>query len=231
MNTPADINRLRLRVVAQLLAGLDQDVVFVGGATVSLYVDSPTAVDVRPTDDVDVVVELATYGSYSDLDTRLRQLGFQNDIISGVICRYQVQGITVDVMPTDPSVLGFSNRWYADGFHNAMLYDLDGMATIQLFTLPYFVASMWEACKGRGGEDLRWSTDFEDIIFVLDQVADAEEQLKQAPEDLRAYFRAEFREMLNRPDIDECIYAHLEPRFATQRSQRISQILTNLIDE
>ena len=229
MNTPADINRLRLRVVSQLLAGLDQDIVFVGGATVSLYVDSPTAVDVRPTDDVDVVVELATYGSYSDLDTRLQQLGFKNDIMSSVICRYQVQGITVDVMPTDPSVLGFSNRWYADGFRNAMLYDLDGAATIRLFTRPYFVASKWEACKGRGGDDLRWGTDFEDIVFVLDQVADAEGQLEQAPKDLRAYFRHEFREMLNQPDIDECIYVHLEPRVATLRTRRIS--LTNLIDQ
>ena len=173
MNTPADINRFRLRIVAQLLAGLEQEVVFVGGATVSLYVDSPTAIDVRPTDDVDVVVELATYGSFSALETRLRQLGFQNDMMSGVICRYQVQGITVDIMPTDPSVLGFSNRWYTDGFRNAMLYDLDETVTIRLFTLPYFVASKWEACKGRGGDDLRWSTDFEDIIFVLDQVARA----------------------------------------------------------
>ena len=181
MNTSADVNRLRLRTVAQMLAGLGQDVVFVGGATVSLYIDAPTATDVRPTDDVDVVVELASYGSYSALDARLRQLGFQNDISSGVICRYQVQGITVDIMPTDSAVVGFTNRWYADGFRSAMAYALDEQTRIKLFTLPYFVASKWEATKGRGGHDLRWSTDFEDIIFVLDQATDAAMQLQQAP--------------------------------------------------
>ncbi|WP_425290776.1 hypothetical protein [Spirosoma linguale] len=211
-----------------MLSDLGQEVVFVGGATVSLYADAPTASEVRPTNDVDVVIELATYGSYSDLDARLRQLGFQNDVMSGVICRYKVQGITVDVMPTDPSILGFSNRWYADGFRDAFDYALDEDTTIQLFTLPYFVASKWEACKGRGGDDLRWSSDFEDIIFVLDQVANAEAQLQEAPQPLRDYCRDEFRALLKRPDLQECIYAHLEPRFATIRTQRILQLLKNL---
>jgi predicted nucleotidyltransferase len=229
MNTPGEINRLRLRIVAQLLADLNQNVVFVGGATVSLYANAITSADVRPTNDVDVVVELATYGSYGDLDARLRQLGFQNDLMSGVICRYQVQGITVDVMPADPSVLGFSNCWYADGFRKSINYSLDKQTIIKIFTLPYFVASKWEACKGRGGNDLRWSTDFEDIVFVLDQVPDAELQLSQAPDTLQTYFRHEFSLLLNQPDVEECIYVHLEPRFASIRTQRIIQLLTKLI--
>ena len=230
MNTSADINRLRLRIVAQMLAQLGQAVVFVGGATVSLYADTTLTADIRPTDDIDVVVELATYGAYSDLEDRLRALGFQNDMMSGVICRYRVQGITVDIMPTDPTILGFSNRWYADGFQTAMHYRLDEQTTIRIFTLPYFVASKWEACKGRGGNDLRFSTDFEDIIFVLDQAADAELQLRQMPDELYAYFRSEFATLLSRADIEESIYSHLEPRFATIRTQRIIKLLTRLIE-
>jgi len=229
MNTPTEINRIRLRAVAHMLAGLGQKVVFVGGAVISLYVDALTAADVRPTDDIDVVVELATYGSYSNLDARLRQLGFQNDVMSGVICRYQVQGINVDIMPTVPKVIGFSNRWYPDGFRNAMNYQLDDQTSIRLFTLSYFIASKWEACKGRGGKDLRLSTDFEDIIFVLDQVSDAESQLMQAPEAVRTYLREELEPFLQRPDRDECIYVHLEPRFATVRAQRIIELLKNVV--
>ena len=141
MTSTAETNRLRLRIIAQLLGELGQEVVFVGGATVSLYADTPLAVEVRPTDDIDIVIELATYGSYGILDERLRQLGFQNDIMSGVICRYQVSGITVDMMPTDSSVLGFSNRWYAPGFREATDYQLDEQTTIRFFTLPYFLAS------------------------------------------------------------------------------------------
>ncbi|KAB7727345.1 hypothetical protein F5984_22230 [Rudanella paleaurantiibacter] len=225
MSVAGEVNRLRLRVVANLLAHLKQDIVFVGGATVSLYVDSNTSSDIRPTDDVDVVVELATYGLYSELDSQLRSIGFQNDVMSGIICRYVVQGITVDIMPTDPSILGFSNRWYADGFRTAMSCKLDEQTSIKIFTLPYFVASKWEACKGRGGEDLRWSTDFEDIIFVLDQVSDVENKLINSTAPVRTYLRDEFNQLLNRPDLDECIYVHLEPRFASVRTQRIRSLI------
>jgi len=39
---------------------LHEDVVFVGGATVSLYADLK-ATESRPTDDVDIIIELASY--------------------------------------------------------------------------------------------------------------------------------------------------------------------------
>jgi hypothetical protein len=104
-------NLVRLRVVATALAELNQQVVFVGGATVSLYATDPAASESRPTDDVDVVVEVATYAEFSNLiEERLRQLGFTNDIESGIICRYKIHGLIVDIMPTNADVLGFSNR-------------------------------------------------------------------------------------------------------------------------
>ena len=117
------LNRLRLKAVATRLGPLNEQVVYIGGATLSLYVAERMAFDVRPTEDVDIVIELASYLGYSQLDEQLRQLGFQNDMMSGVICRYRlptllidvVESIRVDIMPTNPAVLGFSNRWYGEG--------------------------------------------------------------------------------------------------------------------
>lgn len=130
-------NLLRIKAVHQALKGLEQDYVFVGGATVSLYAtNAELAAEIRPTDDVDIVVELASYKGYAELDDRLRNLGFNNDIVSGVICRYTVQGIIVDIMPTDPSIIGFSNRWYAEGFESAIQYALDEQTTVQIFRYP-----------------------------------------------------------------------------------------------
>lgn len=81
-------NLVRIKAVSQVLEGLDQDFVFVGRATVSLYAtDAALAAEVRPTDDVDVVVELAGYRGYSGLDEKLREIGFVNDNTSKVICR------------------------------------------------------------------------------------------------------------------------------------------------
>jgi hypothetical protein len=53
-------NVSRIKAVHKALGDLRDKVVFVGGATVSLYIDR-TASEVRPTEDVDLLVELVSY--------------------------------------------------------------------------------------------------------------------------------------------------------------------------
>jgi predicted nucleotidyltransferase len=203
-------NLIRIKAVSQALQGLNQQYVFVGGATVSLYANNPLlATEIRPTDDVDVVVELISYKGYAALDEKLRSLGFKNDMVSGVICRYSIQGIIVDVMPTDPAVIGFSNRWYPEGFQNAVAFKLDEKTTINIFSLPYFVASKWEAFKGRGRNDYRTSKDFEDLVYILENAANFEEQLQNSPAHLLGYLKEEFKPILFRDDFEEGLYGHL----------------------
>ena len=48
-------------------------------------------------------------------------MGFENDTESKVICRYKIQGIIVDIMPTGKDVLNFTNRWYIDGFKESII--------------------------------------------------------------------------------------------------------------
>ncbi len=73
-------NIVRIKAIANLLNQLNEEYVFVGGATVSLYRDE-NRTEVRPTDDVDVVIELASYKGYADLDEKLRKTGFENDFV------------------------------------------------------------------------------------------------------------------------------------------------------
>jgi hypothetical protein len=79
------LNITRIRAIANALKGLDQKFVFVGGAAVALYADPDTASEIRPTNDVDVVVEMASYGGYAQLEERLRTIGFKNDLESKVV--------------------------------------------------------------------------------------------------------------------------------------------------
>lgn len=72
-------NITRIKAVSNALGPLKNEVVFVGGATVSLYADR-RAIEVRPTDDVDIVVEIATRHEYAELEELLRKMGFKNDI-------------------------------------------------------------------------------------------------------------------------------------------------------
>ncbi|MCU0354260.1 MAG: hypothetical protein MUD08_11070 [Cytophagales bacterium] len=151
MTTPHNLNLQRIKAVAQALRPLSQEVVFVGGATVALYCDLQQIPEIRPTDDVDVVVELATYGSYGELDAKLRAIGFRNDVMSGVICRYQVQGITVDVMPTVPDALGFSNRRYPDGFRQAISVPVDENLAVKIFSVPFLLRQSGKRARAGAG--------------------------------------------------------------------------------
>lgn len=225
-------NLVRIKAVGQALKDLKQDYVFVGGATVALYAtNSELATEVRPTDDVDVIVELTTYRGYSELDEQLRGIGFQNDIFSGVICRYKIQGIIVDVMPTDPQAIGFSNRWYPEGFATAQEIQLDGETTIKIFTLPYFVASKWEAFKGRGHNDYRTSKDFEDLVYVMENADNFEEQLKNGPEQVRTWLKEEMEPVMDNDNFEEGLYAHLTGGYSGLNANYIRQKLKAAFDK
>ena len=52
---------------------------------------------------------------YEQFSERLRVQGFAEDVESRVICRWRHArfDLMLDAMPTDPAILGFSNRWLA----------------------------------------------------------------------------------------------------------------------
>lgn len=131
-------NIVRIRAVNQALRELGDQVVFVGGATVSLYADR-AVFEVRPTDDIDVIIEILNYKQRQQLEERLREIGFSNDIESGVICRLKIRGIVVDIMPTDDPSIGFKNKWYPKGYEHAIVYTLNDGHKIRILTAPYFI--------------------------------------------------------------------------------------------
>jgi len=81
-------NLVAIKAVPHALSNLKESVVSVGGSTVALYINNVAiTAEVRPTDDVDVIIELAIYGKLTDLHQRLIRLGFKNDTSSNVIFR------------------------------------------------------------------------------------------------------------------------------------------------
>lgn len=217
------LNITRIKAVHHALEELAPQVVFVGGATVALYAERPYT-DARATDDVDILVELVNYQGYADVEEQLRKKGFENDIESGVICRYKVQGITVDIMPTSDAALGFTNKWYPEAFANAQKKLIDEMVTVNIFQPVYFLATKLEAFKDRGGNDGRTSTDFEDIVFILNKRNSVWQELQLSTEKVKEYLKTSFKEWLNEKYIEEWISCHLD--FDEQR--RVDFIIHSL---
>lgn len=200
------INITRIKAVYHALGDLKDKVVFVGGATVSLYADSVSE-EIRPTEDIDIVVEIWARNDYYKIDERLRQLGFVHDQSSGIICRYAVNGLIVDVMPTQGDILGFTNIWYQPGFENPVIRTL-GEEKIKIFSPAYFIASKLEAFKGRGNNDGRTSKDFEDIVFVLQNRSTIWKEITESESEVKDYLIRTFTELMKNPNIEEWVDCH-----------------------
>ena len=218
-------NITRIKVVYSALAELASEVVFVGGATVSLYKDRIVS-ESRVTDDVDIVVEIAAYKEFSEIEEKLRGKGFSNDTTSKVVCRYIVKGVVVDIMPTKIDILGFANSWYADGVKHTLNYKIDESINVKIFNAVYFLAAKIEAFKNRGRNDGRTSSDFEDIVYVLNSRSTIWTELSVAPKEVKKYIGECFQELLDNNYLYEWISVHLD----WVEQKRVTLIVGGMID-
>lgn len=202
----ASTNILMLQTVADGLEELKDEMVFVGGAVAELYANNPAASEIRPTIDVDCVIEISSRLHFAKLEERLRNKKFKNDSSKGApICRWIYKDIKVDIMPTDSNVLGFSNRWYEEGIKIKVSKTLPNGTEVFVFPPEYYLATKIEAHKGRGGNDLRQSHDFEDVIFILNNCPDILVYISSSNLNVKMYLKEECQNFLENPDITEGI--------------------------
>ena len=155
-------------------------------------------------------MELLQYADYADIEDQLRKKGFINDMESSIVCRYKINGIVVDVMPTNENILGFKNQWYAEGFKNSIEYPITENKSVRIFNSVYFIALKLDAFKDRGKNDGRFSSDFEDIIYVLNNRTGIWEEMLHAPEPVKVYLKSEFKNLVANDNLYEWISSNLE---------------------
>lgn len=206
-------NLLMLEMTHESLDELRDEVVFVGGATVELWITDRAAPEFRLTEDVDVVVEVTTRQDYYRLEERLRALGFDNDHQSEVICRFKRpgSGLLLDVMPTEASILGFENRWQAEAFSHAVEVVLPKGQTIRALPPPYLLATKLEAFGSRRRFDFYGSKDWGDVVTLVDGREELAGEVAQSPEPVRAYVSERLRELSTHRDFDAGIEGALPP--------------------
>jgi hypothetical protein len=216
-----------LSLVAHGLKDLKEQMAFVGGAVVGLYIDDPAAPAIRLSDDVDCVVEVASRVAFNKLDERLSEWGFKHlpMELPGPVCRRIYNGILVDFMPTSEEVLGFKNRWYSEGLKNAVDYPLPGQQKIRIFSLPYLIATKIEAFHNRGKGDFVSSSDIEDIVAVLDGSREAKEKILSAPRDVRDYLKGHFSLFSSNEFFLESLEGHLS---SPARAEKLKKALGDI---
>jgi hypothetical protein len=217
----ADPNRALFESVVRLLAPVLDELVFVGGCTTGILITDPAAEGIRPTRDVDAIVDVTSYARYTALADRLRHLGLAEDKSEGApTCRWRHGDVIVDVMPTNERILGFSNRWYPTAIETAQNLQISGRA-VRIVTPALFIATKLQAFRGRGGNDVFVSHDLEDIVAVVDGRPTILDDVVAAPEPVRTFIASEMRSLLDSPDFLHALPGFLRPDAASQARRRV----------
>ncbi|HEY6388623.1 MAG TPA: hypothetical protein VIX91_23340 [Candidatus Acidoferrum sp.] len=223
----ANPNLELLTDAAKLLEPLLGELVFVGGCATALLITDNAAADVRPTFDVDAIAEITSYAEYDKFSERLKKLGFQEDTREDApLCRWRQKTTTLDVMPLNPTILGFSNSWYRPAMDYAEERELKKGLRIRLVTPVYFCASKLEAFAGRGRNDFAGSRDLEDLIAVFDGRAELVGEIRAAEGDVRSYLTKEIKKLLSIRAFNDALPGHVPPDAVSQ--ERVGTIISRL---
>jgi hypothetical protein len=216
----------RIRLVAEKLSHLPDRVVFLGGSVVGFLLTDTGAPDVRPTLDVDVIVGVKTQREYHKLSESLKDLGFKEAVESGIICRWRIEKVIVDIMPTSEKILGFTNRWYPLAMETASQYKINQTLSINLVSPPCFIATKIDAFESRGKQDFLLSDDINDIIYVVNGRPEIVDEIKNSGKELKGYLSRKFKKLLKNDFFHEAIQGCL--RADTENQSRYYIILERL---
>ncbi|MBU1105072.1 MAG: nucleotidyl transferase AbiEii/AbiGii toxin family protein [Candidatus Riflebacteria bacterium] len=214
--------QMLLKVAEGLPPELRNQVVFIGGSVVSLLITETAFGGIRPTKDVDLIIETSNRSGFHRFEESLRKAGFHQilDDDPPIICRWRINSVVVDVMPCDAAILGFSNKWYKASVKNYNIINLEG-TEIKVVNAPYFLATKVEAFLGRGNNDFMGSHDLEDIITILDGRSEIVAEIKAAETKLQAYLGKIFQIWLQNRDFRNALPGMLAPDSASQARLQI----------
>ncbi|MFN2424475.1 MAG: nucleotidyl transferase AbiEii/AbiGii toxin family protein [Cryomorphaceae bacterium] len=212
------INLNAVEKVALALEELNDRVIYVGGAVVSLYVNDEGAEQPRPTKDIDISVQISTYSQMEVLREKLAAKKIYPAPFAKVLYRYSYEDILIDFIPFEETPLGPTNSWLKPGFKKAYPIKI-GNTEIKILPVSLFLATKWEAFKSRGN-DPRTSHDFEDIIYIIDNNIEVVQDIKEAEEDVQIFLKEMSVEILNHSSRNEIIECHVNP-FTTEVRRKI----------
>lgn len=225
-NVRGTANLRMLKLAATKLGSLNDEVVYLGGCTTALFITDPLSLDVRPTLDVDCIIDITTQGKYYQFTKKLAKQGFKQSMEDSVLCRWRCDEIILDVMPTDEKILGFGNCWYKEAIQYATEHTIAKTLVIKAVTAPYLLATKIEAFKTRGNYDFYGSHDFEDIITVIAGNLSIVENILSASKELQIYLKDFFKLIIDNDNFQQALPGHVSDGPVTE--QRVIMVMNRI---
>ena len=195
--------------VAEEVAWMVPPPVFIGGATIGLFLDDFGRSQLRPTKDVDCIVPaLVSRPSWFALEEILRSRGWQPDV-EGPVCRYRSpRGHLVDFLAVHPDIQGFAGRWFAAALASASARLVDD-TDVWVPDAAHLLACKLEAYADRGAADPLLSKDLEDIVALIDGCGTLVDVVARAPVPVRAYVGESIAALMANEEAMEAVAGHL----------------------
>lgn len=222
------INLKVLEKVAIALEEINDEVVYVGGAVVSLYVTDVGSEQPRPTKDIDISVQIGSYSEMEGLRERLAQKQFFPNPADNILYRYAFEDVLIDFIPFEQTPLGPTNSWLKPGFAKAQSVTI-GKSKIRILPVSLYLSTKWEAFNSRGG-DPRFSHDFEDIVYVIDNNLELLEDIGTANKEVRDFLKEMSETILSHDFRNEIIECHLNPFTMEERREIVLNKLEQIIN-
>lgn len=182
-----------------------------------MLISDPGQPEIRATEDVDLICQALTLSDYHRVETALRGRGFVHDTrLDAPVCRWRIDELAVDVMPTLEKILGFSNRWYPLALESAVGTSLPSGRMFRHITAPVFLATKLEAFDGRGKGDFLLSHDLGDLLSVVDGRESLLDECRLVPAGLRAYLAGRLSQLLANAAFVNALPGHLPGDVASQ---------------
>lgn len=102
-----------------------------------------------------------------------------------------------------PQDSGLRHPWYEYAIQTAQTHALAHDLEVLIVTAPVFLATKLAAYEGRGGGDLLFSHDVEDVVNVLAFRSELAEELDLKPVELRRWVATKVREYLIQDPLAE----------------------------
>ena len=222
------INIAVVAEVAKALKDIKEAMVFVGGAVVSLYTDDPAADEIRPTQDVDMTLNIVNLSHWEQVQEQLGVLGFYPDPFGHALCSYKYKDIPVDIMATEDGPLGPTNHWYKIGFKNLWTAKAKDQE-IKILSAPCYLATKIEAFNDRGS-DYRTSHDIEDVIYILDNRTTIVEEIAQDDPRIANFIQEQLLEIRKKGIMQEVLTSHIHPLMLAERMPFVEEKISEILD-
>lgn len=223
------INIAVVAEVAEALQDIKDQMVFVGGAVVSLYTDDPAADEIRPTKDINITLHIVNLSHWAKVQEQLAALGFHPDPFGHAICSYKYKDIPVDIMATEDGPIGPANRWYKIGFENLWIAKAKNQ-DINILSAPCFLATKFEAFNNRGN-DYRTSHDIEDVIYVLDNRIQIVEEIAKDDSRISVFVKKQLQDIIRKGILQEVLMAHIHPIMLEERMPIVEEKITQILNQ